>query len=46
MRASSFAVPQGALLSTTSSLTTIQFPSDLSEFGNVLEPAWRSAHSR
>jgi len=33
-----------AVLSTVSSLTTIQFPRDLSEFGPVLAPAWRSAH--
>ena len=33
-----------AVLSTVTSLTTIQFPSDLKEFGPVLRPAWRSAH--
>ena len=33
-----------AVLSSVSSLTTIQFPSALDEFGPVLEPAWRSAH--
>ena len=33
-----------AVLSSVSSLTTIQFPTSLAEFGKVLEPAWRSAH--
>jgi len=33
-----------AVISTVSSLTTIQYPSSLAEFGSVLEPAWRSAH--
>ena len=33
-----------ATLSSASSLTTIQYPSDLREFGTVLGPAWRSAH--
>ncbi len=33
-----------AVLSSVSSLTTIQNPSGLEEFGHVLEPAWRSAH--
>ncbi|MFL6763151.1 MAG: hypothetical protein ACJ8FB_11430 [Sphingomicrobium sp.] len=33
-----------AVLSSVSSLTTIQYPSSLSEFGPVLAPAWRSAH--
>jgi hypothetical protein len=32
-----------AVLSTVSSLTTIQFPESLAEYGSVLEPAWRSA---
>jgi len=33
-----------AVLSSVSSLTTIQYPSGLDEYGAVLEPAWRSAH--
>ena len=33
-----------AVLSSVSSLTTIQFPSTLKEYGPVLEPAWRTAH--
>jgi hypothetical protein len=33
-----------AVLSSVSSLTTIQFPRDLAEFGPALAPAWRSAH--
>jgi hypothetical protein len=33
-----------AVLSSVSSLTTIQYPSSLDEFGSVLLPAWRSAH--
>jgi hypothetical protein len=33
-----------AVLSSVSSLTTIQFPSSLQEYGPVLEPAWRTAH--
>lgn len=33
-----------AVLSTVSSLTTIQFPRTLAEFGPALAPAWRSAH--
>jgi hypothetical protein len=33
-----------AVLSSVSSLTTIQYPSILEEYGSVLEPAWRSAH--
>lgn len=33
-----------AVLSTVSSLTTIQFPKSLDEYGDVLEPAWCSAH--
>ena len=33
-----------AALSSVSSLTTIQYPSSLQEYGSVLEPAWRSAH--
>ena len=33
-----------AVLSTVSSLTTIQFPEGLHEYGSVLQPAWRSAH--
>ena len=33
-----------AVLSSITSLTTIQYPSGLDEFGSVLEPAWRSAH--
>lgn len=33
-----------ATLSSVSSLTTIQYPSSLAEFGAVLAPAWRSAH--
>lgn len=33
-----------AVLSTVTSLTTIQFPSGLEEFGAVLLPAWQTAH--
>ena len=33
-----------AVLSTVTSLTTMQFPLTLEEFGPVLLPAWRSAH--
>lgn len=33
-----------ATLSSATSLTTIQFPLSLAEFGPVLAPAWRSAH--
>jgi hypothetical protein len=33
-----------AVLSSVSSLTTIQYPSGLDEYGAVLQPAWRSAH--
>ena len=33
-----------AVLSSVSSLTTIQFPSSLQEYGALLEPTWRSAH--
>ena len=33
-----------AVLSTVSSLTTIQSPCSLEEYGPVLEPAWRTAH--
>jgi len=33
-----------AVLSSVSSLTTIQYPSSLDEYGTVLGPAWRSAH--
>ena len=33
-----------AVLSSVSSLTTIQYPSSLDEFGPVLGPAWRAAH--
>lgn len=33
-----------AVLSSVSSLTTIQFPRDLTEYGPVLAEAWRSAH--
>ena len=33
-----------AVLSSASSVTTIQWPLALEEFGSVLEPAWRSAH--
>jgi hypothetical protein len=33
-----------AVLSSVSSLTTIQFPASLGEYGPVLEPAWRTAH--
>ena len=33
-----------AVLSSVSSLTTIQYPSGLDEYGGVLEPAWRTAH--
>jgi hypothetical protein len=32
------------VLSSISSLTTIQYPNSLDEYGSVLEPAWRSAH--
>jgi len=32
------------VLSSVSSLTTIQYPSSLAEYGAVLGPAWRSAH--
>jgi hypothetical protein len=33
-----------AVLSSVSSLTTIQYPSSLGEFGSVLKAAWASAH--
>ena len=33
-----------AVLSSVSSLTTIQYPSSLDEFRPVLGPAWRTAH--
>ncbi|HWI88781.1 MAG TPA: hypothetical protein VNS11_06040 [Sphingomicrobium sp.] len=33
-----------AVLSSVSSLTTIQFPESLAEYGAVLKPAWQSAH--
>ena len=33
-----------AVLSTVTSLTTIQFPHGLEEFGSVLRPAWHAAH--
>jgi hypothetical protein len=33
-----------AVLSSVTSLTTIQYPASLADYGPALEPAWRSAH--